>query len=184
MSVADVSEARSKIIETYARWTALSALRSGAPIKSREDVYTAIGGVDFSALFDSTAGRIERPEFDRWHERTTDEMISRDQRLNVGWVAKILNVYLKTRVYVGSQGRSGLAACVHPPIDAGLWEGLKARYKGRRPDIISRTHCVQGIKNIKDYACYRSIIDGCELAARDLGCDLIEVEQLWQGAEF
>jgi hypothetical protein len=47
-----MSEVRKAIIAAYAEWTAMSALRSGAPIKSRRDVYTALRGVDFAVLFD------------------------------------------------------------------------------------------------------------------------------------
>ena len=46
-----MSNVREAIIATYAEWTAMSALRSGAPIKSRRDVYTALGSVDFAVLF-------------------------------------------------------------------------------------------------------------------------------------
>jgi hypothetical protein len=48
-----MSDVRKAIIATYAEWTAMSALRSGAPIKSLRDVYTAIRGVDFAVLFDN-----------------------------------------------------------------------------------------------------------------------------------
>jgi len=34
-----MTESRRQIILDFAKWTALSALRSGAPIKSRADVY-------------------------------------------------------------------------------------------------------------------------------------------------
>lgn len=34
-----MTEPRATILRTYAEWTALSALRSGAPIKSRSDIY-------------------------------------------------------------------------------------------------------------------------------------------------
>jgi hypothetical protein len=47
-----MSDVRKEIIETYAQWTAMSALRSGAPIKPRRDVYTALRGVNFDVLFD------------------------------------------------------------------------------------------------------------------------------------
>ena len=53
-----MNEVRSAIIATYAEWTAMSALRSGAPIKSRRDVYTALRGVDFAVLFDDSLGPI------------------------------------------------------------------------------------------------------------------------------
>jgi hypothetical protein len=161
----------------------MSALRSGAPIKSRRDVYTALRGVDFAVLFADRLGPINRSTFDAWHSKAVHEMIKRQPRLTVGWAAKIINVYLKTRVYIGSQGRHHLKEMIHPPIDAGLWLGL-ARQFPNRPDILERTHCVRRIKDIVDYGCYRRIIDGCRAAAKALGCELIEVEQLWVGTEF
>ena len=178
-----MDEVRKEIVATYAQWTAMSALRSGAPIKSRRDVYTALRGVDFDVLFTDELGPINRSTFDAWHADAVRALIEHEPRLNVGWATKIINVYLKTRVYVGSQGRHHLKEMIHPPIDAGLWIGLKRRFAGR-PDILERTNCVNRIKDIDDYDCYRRIIDGCRAAAKALDCDLIEVEQLWAGTEF
>ncbi len=178
-----MSDARTAIIATYAEWTAMSALRSGAPIKSRRDVYTALRTVDFIALFADALGPIDRATFDAWHADAVRSMIEREPRLTVGWAAKIINVYLKTRAYVGAQGRPHLAEVIHPPIDAGLWLGLARRFSDR-PDILELTNCVLRIKDIVDYDCYRRIIDGCRAAAEALGCELIEVEQLWAGTEF
>jgi hypothetical protein len=176
-------DVRPRIIAQYAEWTALSALRSGAPIKSRRDVYTAIRGVDFESLFDKAMGPISGREFNGWHARELDGLLCRDRRLSVGWAAKIINVYLKTRCYIGAQGRHHLSEAIHPPIDAGLWLGLR-RHFGDRSDILERSNCVERIKDIADYNCYARIIDGCRAAAKELGCKLIEVEQLWAGTEF
>ena len=44
----------------------MSALRSGAPIKSRRDVYTRSRGVDFEVLFADELGPISRATFDAW----------------------------------------------------------------------------------------------------------------------
>lgn len=178
-----MSDVRDAIIATYAEWTAMSALRSGAPIKSRRDVYTVLRRVDFAQLFDPALGPISRTTFDAWHKDAVEAMVEREPRLTVGWAAKILNVYLKTRVYIGGQGRHHLKEMIHPPIDAGLWLGLKRKFPGRT-DILDRTHCVSRIKDIADYDCYGRIIDGCRAAASALGCELIEVEQLWAGTEF
>ena len=43
---------------------------------------------------------------------------------------------------------------------------------------------VRKIKDIDTYAKYRNIIDGCEELAKELKCEIIEVEQLWLGTEF
>ena len=50
--------------------------------------------------------------------------------------------------------------------------------------IPERTHCVERIKDIVDYACNTRIIDGCRLAVKEFDCKLIEVEQLWTGTDF
>lgn len=178
-----MSDVRKTIIATYAEWTAMSALRSGAPIKSRRDVYTTLRGVNFLVLFNDDLGPINRATFDAWHADAVTAMIEREPRLTVGWATKIINVYLKTRVYIGAQGRPHLNEMIHPPIDAGLWLGLK-RHFPNRPDILKRTNCVRRIKDIVDYECYLRIIDGCRAAAKELGCELVEVEQLWAGTEF
>jgi len=178
-----MSEVRGRIVARYAEWTALSALRSGAPIKSRREVYKALGKVEFGTLFDETVGPIHPREFDSWHEQEVSRLIAREPRLNVGWAAKIINVYLKTRAYVAGEGRSGLSDVIHPPIDGGLWGGLDTHFSGNTK-LPAETNCVRRIKDINDYSCYRRIIDGCRTAALLLRCDLIEVEQLWTGTEY
>lgn len=178
-----MTEIRDQIVSQYAEWTALSALRSGAPIKSRRDVYGAMRAVDFETLFNRDLGLIAASEFNKWHEKSVSCLLEREPRLSVGWGAKILNVYLKTRCYIGASGRHHLSEAIHPPIDSGLWLGLSRKFRDR-PDILDETHCVSRIKDIADYACYRRIITGCRLAARALSCKLIEVEQLWAGTEY
>jgi hypothetical protein len=136
-----------------------------------------------TVLFNDALGPINRPTFDALHAHAVQELIKHEPRLTVGWATKIINVYLKTRVYIGAQGRHHLKEMIHPPIDAGLWLGLKRRFADR-PDILDLTNCVSRIKDIVDYECYRRIIDGCRVAAKALNCELIEVEQLWAGTEF
>ena len=178
-----MNDVRKGIIATYAEWTAMSALRSGAPIKSRRDVYSVLRGVEFELLFSGELGPINRTTFDTWHADAVQDLIEREPRLTVGWATKIINVYLKTRAYIGAQGRHHLKEMIHPPIDSGLWLGIARRFSDR-PDILERTNCVTRIKDIVDYECYRRIIDGCRAAAKELKCELIEVEQLWAGTEF
>ena len=178
-----MTEPRPVILRAYAEWTALSALRSGAPIKSRADIYPLLRDGLFAQLEDEALGQVSAGEFDAWHERACATIVAREARLPVGWAVKLLNVYLKTSVYIGAAGRPGLAAVLHPPIDAGLWRGLGNRFSAH-PDILELTHCVCRIKDIADYSCYRRIIAGCGLAAAKLGCTLFEVEQLWAGTEI
>ena len=99
----------------------------------------------------------------------------------IGWGVKLINVYLKTAAYVGDLGHPSLRDALHPPIDAGLWKGLRKQFKGR-PDILDEICCVRRIKAITDYPTYRRIIAGCRTAAQELHCSLIEVEQLWVGS--
>ncbi len=169
-----------RIIRQYAEWTVLSALRSGSRIKSRDDVYGALRTVDFEPLFDKALGSISAGEFNAWHERSVARLRRHEQRLTVGWAAKMLNVYLKTSCYIGALGRHHLSEAIHPPIDSGLWRGLRRAFPDR-PDILGETHCVKSIKDIQDYPCYLRIVAGCRLAARALDCKLIEIEQLWEG---
>ena len=178
-----MTDERRKIIAQYAEWTVLSALRSGSPIKSRRDVYPALRHARFEVLFDKSLGSIGLSEFNRWHAAAVRRLCAAESRLTVGWATKMLNVYLKTRCYLGAQGRHHLSEAIHPPIDAGLWLGLRRAFADR-PDILERTHCVERIKDIVDYTCYQRIIDGCRLAAKELDCKLIEVEQLWAGTDY
>ncbi len=123
-----MSDVRKAIIATYAEWTAMSALRAGAPIKSRRDVYTALRGVHFAVLFAEKLGPINRATFDTWHADAARAMIQREPRLTVGWATKIISVYLKTRVYVGAQGRPHLEEI--SPFSLGL-AGSRHRGPGR-----------------------------------------------------
>lgn len=83
-----------------------------------------------------TASFISQEEFDVWHEQETLALCSRNCNTPVGWSAKLINVYLKTAVYVGNLGRPNLQAVIHPPIDSGLWSGIVNRF-GRRSDIVA-----------------------------------------------
>src|SRR6266852_6245253 len=122
---------RKKIVHDFAKWTALSALRSGSPLKSGEKVYHLIEThADLTALFDTTCA-IDETEFDRWHEKTVLAFCKAEPDLPVGWAAKIVNVYLKTRAYLAGEGRKGLVSVIHPPIDYGLQQGLKKKFPHR-----------------------------------------------------
>ena len=74
----NMGEIRERIIATYAEWTALSALRSGAPIKSRYDVYRVLRACSFNVLFDKSQGPMSASEFNCWHRSTTTEIVQRE----------------------------------------------------------------------------------------------------------
>jgi len=95
----------------------------------------------------------------------------------VGWGAKIINVYLKTRVYLAGEGRENLVAVIHPPIDNGLLNGLKKNF-AHRPWKIER------IKSIRSYQDdYFPFVLECRSLAKEERCLPIELECYWQGAD-
>ena len=172
---------RKKIIADFSEWTAFSATRSGCPIKSRDAVYPLIRIPKYESVL---AGiEISASEFNEWHQEATLSICVEQPVLPVGWATKLINIYLKTMVYLAGMGRPGLIQCIHPPIDSGLWKGIFTEYRHRR-DIISKTHIVNRIKDIDAYDKYMTIIEGCRLIATVRGCHLIEVEELWQGTEI
>jgi hypothetical protein len=167
---------RKKIVHDFAKWTALSALRSGSPLKRAERVYNLIENhADWPILFDTTHA-IDETEFDRWHEKTVLAFCKAEPDLPVGWAAKIVNVYLKTRVYLAGEGREGLVSVIHPPIDGGLQRGLKKEFPNR-PWKIKR------IKDIRSYQDdYLPFVQDFRSLAKEDGCLLIELEAYWVGA--
>ena len=199
-----MSTPRDKIVTDFARWTALSATRSKSPIKSRKDVYGLLDKVDFSLLFEVDREPINDVEFDDWHKSTVAEMCQAQPELNVGWAAKIINVYLKTRCYVGGYGRDNLINVIHPPIDNPLMEELKRKYEKR---LLSTTRTTKkdvsydvleflvnlselaefrnylGIGEVKTYQQYEAIIQSCKEFSKLYDCSLFEVEQFWPGAD-
>ena len=180
------AERRRSIITTYAGWTALSALKSGSPIKSRADIYPLLGTVNFGAVLDGSSGAITVKDFADWHRAAVSGIQATRPALVVGWAAKLINVYLKTAAYVGELGRPGLRDLLHPPIDGGLWDGLErwvlARNDSSERALLGKIHVVRQIKLITSYAIYETIIDGCRAVAEKERCRLIEVEQFWEGA--
>ena len=176
-----VSNPRCQILVEYAKWTALSAVRvPNSPIKDKKTVYRLLDGVAFAEVLSGAEVSAER--FDAWHRCETRKLRHRaDEHLGkvaqqkgqdppaaypVGWSAKLINVFLKTAVYAGGLGRKGLGDVLHPPLDNGLRTGLIEYFHGRS-DMLE-----------KGSPAYRTVIEGCCVAAKELGCSLIEVEQL------
>ena len=114
------------------------------------------------ALFDTTRA-IDETEFDCWHEKTVLAFCNAEPVLPVGWAAKIVNVYLKTRVYLAGEGRKGLVSVIHPPIDSSLQRGLEKEFS-LRPWKIMR------IKDIHSYQDdYLPFIQVCRSVAKEKG---------------
>ena len=174
--------ARRQIILEYAKWTALSAARVGSPIRSKNAIYPLLDEVAFDEVLNRDRGAICAGDFDTWHEQETLRLCDRANDLKpevtpfpVGWSAKLINVFLKTAIYVGDLGRDGMRGVLHPPIDSGLRTGLKKRFGGQ--DFLKDVLVVGAISHIKCYATYRRIINGCREAAHKQQCTLIELEQ-------
>ena len=184
-------EPRCQILVEYAKWTALSAVKAGSPIKALKPVYRLLAGVAFSRVLNPSLGRIPRKEFNEWHRCETNALCARAKPLPprwveahscsefpVGWSAKLINVYLKTAAYVGDLGREGLRDVLHPPLDNRLKARLVKCFR-EYPKIRDAVN-FPSITAIATYEKYEIIIDdGCRAAAEVLGCSLFEIEQLW-----
>lgn len=181
MEALNLSIIRHKITNDFARWCAFSSTRSGCPLKARADIYPLIDLPDYAQVMKGSEP-ITKAAFNEWHEKSVRKITAQRSEMNVGWSAKLINVYLKTMAYVASIGRPGLAEQIHPPMDGGLWEGIKEKY-GTDVDIISKTHYVKTIKDIETYQQYEVILDGIKLIADKAKCRLIEVEKYWKGTE-
>ena len=176
-------EPRNTIVKAFAEWTAYSATRAGWPRTVKKDrctVYPLIRAPDYDELL--TRNHISVAEFDEWHQESTSRIRQKAASLPIGWATKLINVYLKTRVYLAGDGSPQLADVIHPPIDGFLWAGIKREY-GKDPEILRRTHVVSRIKDICDHSTYETIIKGCRMISDRRRCKLIEVDQLWRGTE-
>ena len=185
-------DTRTKIIMNYAGWTALSALRR-SPVKSRAETYPLLDRVRFAELFGRDGTPIRPEAFSNWHREATSEIRSLQPKLCVGWAVKLINMYLKTAAYVGDLGRPGLRELLHPPIDGGLWDGIKRWIgkinlpKSKKRILLGKTHAKRRIKLIEGYDTYETIINGCREVAKiiaavtKVSCLLVEVDQLWEG---
>lgn len=170
------------ILDRFARWTVLSALRSGAPIRSAEDVYAALADIDFHKVLDRPRGRIVKKEFERWHGTAIRKLMNGSNgklRHGAGWAAKMVNVYLKTACYVGKNGRPGLEQLLHPPLDSKLWSGIK-NCRRNAYDRLLKCRCIGAIKSIRSLNDYRRIVRHLRSLAKDEGCSLVELEKFWK----
>ena len=59
---------RCQILIEYAKWTALSAVKRGSPIKAKEPVYQLLDRVAFSLVLNPSLGPISCRKFNQWHQ--------------------------------------------------------------------------------------------------------------------
>ena len=152
-----------------------------ARIKSRKDVYPLLDAVAFGDVL--SPGRAIAGADVRRLARGPDRGALHPRFAPGDWLGGEVDQRLPQDGGLRRRPRAPepSAMRLHPPIDAGLWKGLRKQFKGR-PDILDEICCVRRIKAITDYPTYRRIIAGCRTAAQELHCSLIEVEQLWVGS--
>jgi hypothetical protein len=160
---------RRQIILEYSKWCVLSALRSGAPVKSRKALFPIIEAISFDSVLNGER-IISESDFNKWHKY---ECIGAAKKLGseqlIGWSAKIINIYLKTACYIGRLGRKGLIELIHPPLDGYLSDALK-EYKILIPRI----------KEIRSYDQYKEIIRSVKNLTDSKKILLIEIENEWK----
>ena len=169
-----------EITREFARWTVLSALRSGAPVKKRTSVYEILDYIndDLEELFDRKRGPISPEQFDAWHKTTVGKMVDFQPNLNFGWAAKMVAIYLKTSCYLAGFGRDGLGRAIHPPIDNVVIAKIhKMQSKLQGLTGIPTPHKF-AIKSM-DQHMYDTVIDACRSVAAHKEWTLFEVERLW-----
>ena len=169
---------REALVTDFARWVASCAVGPDAPVVSQEDIYRALDAVDFAPLFDRRMGRMGLGEFGAWHRSAVAGMREASPALNVGWAAKVLNEYLKTKCYVGGYGRDGLAEVIHPPIDDGLTRGLREAF-GSDARLKAQLDSLAPMGNMDTYDEYEALIRVCGQIAGIANCSLLESEQFW-----
>jgi hypothetical protein len=167
---------REAIVTAFSEWTAFCAARRG---RSSEMLYPLIRKPEYSEIL--RAAHVSQDEFEKWHAKSTMAIHdASEERLSVGWGAKLINVYLKTRVYIARDFcSSNLIEFIHPPIDNMLVNNIRRMY-GNRREIWQKISIFSSIAGISDYSSYRQIIDGCREIAKERQCLLIEVDELWQ----
>ncbi len=160
---------RREIILEYSKWCVLSALRSGAPVKSRKSLFPIIEAIHFDTVLNGEH-IISESDFNKWHKK---ECISVAKKLGneqlIGWSTKIINIYLKTACYIGGLGRKGLIELIHPALDWYLSDALK-EYKILIPRI----------KEIRSYDQYKEIIKSVKNLTDSKKILIIEIEKEWK----
>lgn len=177
-----MEETKINIVKTFSEWVAFSGTKSGSPLKARKDVYPLIQLPKYEEILLGKK-HISKDEFNQWHKKNTESICAEASKMPVGWSTKLINLYLKSMVYLAGIGRPNLVNLIHPPIDGGLWKGIKAAYK-HEANIIAQTHHKKIIKGITTYEDYEIIIGGIEKITTRENIKLIEIEKYWQGTKW
>lgn len=177
-------DSRQVVIRSFARWAAASATRQGCSMRGRA-LYGHLDNVPLDAILFGDAP-ITAEEFSKWHRQAV-EALSDSSSIGIGWAAKLVNLLLKVRAYIGTEGRPGLREHLHPPIDNKLVEAIRNRYpidgsqRAQNFELRRRVDLGSPISSVRSYEEYLYVIEGLREVARREGCGLCEVEQLWPG---
>ena len=87
-----------------------------------------------------------------------------------GWASKLLNVYLKTLIYVSSDFFPNLKEFLHPPIDSILQKNLI------RKKLQNKYFKISDLTESK----YKELISGYKKIALREKIYLIEIEKYWE----
>ncbi len=114
----------------FAAWTAARAVQRGFSMATTEVVRVAIGAARLRELVDEREDWPASPEaFDRVHRERCGLLMESFSSQGVdgatyGRAAKIIAVYLKTRVVLGGQHDHVFGRIAHPPIDRLLLQSV------------------------------------------------------------
>jgi|ERR1035441_7949062 hypothetical protein len=183
MSTLHVRAQRSRIIHEFSLWVAVSAARQGIKVKGHK-LYPFLNSVDLATVLDpNRSWTVE--EFQCWHK---GQVVRLDgaASIGIGWSAKLINMLLKTRVYVACEGHPSLPAVIHPPIDNFLIKHISNRYSSADPRNAAMLRMCKGgipITGVRTYEQYLNVIDGLSQVAKRENCTLFEVESLWSARD-
>ena len=108
-------------------------------------------------------------EFDEWHRCETDALCCRATNcLPAEWAkelpirgAKLINVTSRRPPTLEISAEAVFAPCCKP-LDRGLKQGLIQHFEERRRlDMLEKVKKFQTITGIRNYAMYRTVIEGC-----------------------
>jgi len=174
-----MTEERKKILISYAEWTAIAAIRSGKHIKETKIIQEALREIYLGNIPTTQA------DFDVWHEEQCKllrekivSLAAKQERITknfeLGWAAKILNIYLKTLFYIGDMEPSVVRQFIHPPIDNIF---VNAFYKEHKVRVAASDFRIKKLEHYLDYAAIINSIKAIQKEKKFL--NLMDVENIW-----
>jgi len=174
---------RKRILQEFSLWVAVSAARQGIKIRGHK-LYPFLQQVDLVTVL-SPEHVWSDDDFEHWHEDQVT-LLAKRAGIQIGWSAKLINMLLKTCVYIAREGHPTLAARIHPPIDNLLIREVCRRYPPANPRNRNLVRLCRGgvpISGILTYDQYRGVIRGLSEVASREGCNLFEIESLWSARD-